>query len=177
MGGSDPTQSIRNPNPPDFKNTVHLFGGSNATHALSLSDAWRLTVDGAISGNIQTVAAQWENIQWSESLPLKSGAASAVLPSNTVVIYGGCTDLPDDASCAGQDAYIMHTSSGITTPAPPCPAARVGGLLVPNYNTFSSSYQSQVFLFLGAHGQGWDVEDGEVVSTKTFEKASKASDV
>lgn len=93
------------------------------------------------------------------------------MPSGRVIAAGGCSsaDFSDDL-CAQQDSHVLNFESSTDISPPGCPAPRVGAVLSPNYNTFSNSYASQAFMFLGLFndtlwddGQGLNM--GEVVIT------------
>lgn len=90
-----------------------------------------------------------------------------------IVVSSGCnlTTPPQNmsTSCATQDSFILDIQHKISISPPPCPAPRVGAVLVPNENTFSSAFASQVFLLLGTFNTSlWQdnngLAQGEVVS-------------
>ena len=88
-----------------------------------------------------------------------------------IVVSGGCNVTTDmGSSCATQDSFVLDINeNSAISPPHPCPAPRVGAVLVPNENTFSSAFASQVFLLLGTFNtslwqDGNGVEQGEVVS-------------
>lgn len=124
-------------------------------------------------GSPESLLGSWQRVSGVKDLPSKTGQASTVAGS-TVVAYGGCNSTStDDPSCAGQDGYSISTSGApssfsLTT----CPAPRIGASLVPNLNTASDTFTSQVFMIQGLFDEGaWDdsggLERGEVVCTLT----------
>jgi hypothetical protein len=180
-GGTDAVRFLRNPPQANFPNTLYVFGGAAKDSADALSDAWELTIEGTLSPNVVGssggVTASWKALGWSPSLPQKIGLSSAVLPGGTLVVFGGCNATAGtnaNASCASQDTYILDPSTRSTSPPPSfCPAPRLSGSLIPNYNGFSSAYATQAFLLFGAFDHNlWDdsngYQKGEVVSNCTF---------
>jgi hypothetical protein len=87
-----------------------------------------------------------------------------------IVVSGGCNVTTDmGTSCATQDSFVLDIKEKSAISPPPCPAPRVDAVLVPNVNTFSSAFTSQLFLLLGTFNTSlWQdnsgLVQGEVVS-------------
>jgi hypothetical protein len=162
-GGIDiRTAPIQDPLVPGPNNTFYLAGGqSDASHANSLSDIWRLTISGTLSSNLpDSVQGSWVN-QPIGNLPAKFGQAGTVI-GRQIIVAGGCTQPLTLASpCMEQDSYVINTEINTDIAPGPCPAPRDSAVLVPNLNGFSSSFSSQVFLLLGmVNATIWEDDGG-----------------
>ncbi|TRM67549.1 hypothetical protein BD626DRAFT_479127 [Schizophyllum amplum] len=150
-----------------LNNTFYLAGGYDGTDLSRLSDVWTLDLSGVLSPNLpDQVAASWDRVSF-DNLPRKIGQAGTVL-GQQIIAAGGCnTTSTDDDSCALGDSYVISTSDGQVISPGACPAGRRGAVLVPNMNSYSSSFSSQVFFLLGTFDSSlWDdgggLDKGEV---------------
>jgi hypothetical protein len=143
------TAPIQDPLVPGPNNTFYLAGGQSNGSALPLSDAWQLNISGTLSSNLpNSVQGSW-TLRPISLLPPTFEQAGTVI-GEQVIVYGGCLTSPNsNASCAGQSSYVIDMNTNTAISPGPCPAPRVGASLAPNFNTFSSSFASQVFLLLG----------------------------
>ncbi|KAF8913884.1 hypothetical protein CPB84DRAFT_1669330 [Gymnopilus junonius] len=152
-GGIDiRTPANQDPVVPGPNNTFYLAGGSDGKNISPLSDVWRLNVSGILSSNLPTnVQGSWEHLAL-QNLPGRVDQAGAVV-GQQVVAMGGCVSASslttENTTCARQDAFVINTVSFSEISPGPCPAPRVGSVLVPNMNGFSQSFASQLFLLLG----------------------------
>jgi hypothetical protein len=176
IGGTDQTLSLRDPNPPNFQNTMYVFGGlpgPASTAPDPFSDAWTLTMDGALSANNLATTASWTRVDWPSTLPGTTGAGSTVLPNKQIVTYGGCKSTATsggvyNASCAQQDSLILNVGVKTNTSGSLCPTPRFAPNVVPNYNSADQSFAAQVFLLFGSFDSDrWNdssaLRKGEVV--------------
>lgn len=91
-----------------------------------------------------------------------------------VVAAGGCNTKSDsNSSCALQSSYVLNTATNTPISPGACPAPRYGGALTQNFNSFSSSFSSQVFLLSGLFdnnmwNDGGGLAKGEVVNYRAI---------
>ena len=171
-GGIDTrTAPIPDPIIPGPNNTFYLAGGYDGTSTDPLSDVWRLNISGILSPNLpNSVNGTWDHFTIG-NLSGRLGQAGTVI-AQKIVVSGGCnttSSLDVGDSCATQDSFILDVQNKLNISLSPCPAPRVGAVLVPNENTFSSAFASQVFLLLGTFNTSlWQdnngLTQGEVVS-------------
>ncbi|KAJ7591083.1 hypothetical protein C8J56DRAFT_1003660 [Mycena floridula] len=169
---------------PGPNNTFYYAGGYDGSKALPLSDVWRLSVSGTLSSNLpHAVSGSWEFLNTS-TLPSRVDIASTVL-FQQIVAAGGCSTLSNNDSCATGDSYIINTQTRTANTPGSCPAPRKGASLIPNLNTNSASFATQVFLLLGTFDQSeWSddgaLEKGEVdildVDTGTWSRILPSGD-
>lgn len=175
-GGTDPLTApvtdltVEGPN-----NTFYLVGGFDGKTLQPLSDAWKFEVAGVLSPNLANdVVGSWTPVQLPNDLPSKVRQGSAVFPSGIAVIAGGCSsDDFDENVCAQQDAHVVNFDDNRDISPPNCPSPRVGPVVVPNYNSFSSTFISQAFIVLGTFNNTlWDdgggLANGEVVRKNIY---------
>jgi hypothetical protein len=163
-GGIDiRTAAVQDPVVPGPNNTFYLAGGFDGTTLSPLSDIWKLELSGTLSSNMpNTAGGSWVNISFG-NLPSRFGQAGAMLHQQ-LIVTGGCdTATPSGNSCAQQDSYIIDTGMQTQISPSSCPAPRFGATLVPNFNAFSSSFSSQVFLLLGTFNTSLWQDDGGLV--------------
>ncbi|KDR83756.1 hypothetical protein GALMADRAFT_236113 [Galerina marginata CBS 339.88] len=166
-GGIDiRTPPIQDAIVPGPNNTFYLAGGFNGNTVSPLSDVWRLNVSGTLSSNLpDSVQGSWEHLTIN-SLPGRVSQAGAVI-SHQVIATGGCdsnvSPTATNATCPKQDAFIIDALSQAAVTPSSCPAPRVAPVLVPNMNTFSTAFGSQVFLLLGSFNSSlWQDSNGLV---------------
>jgi hypothetical protein len=154
------TPPVQDPVVPGPNNTFYLAGGFDGTSLSPLSDIWMFQLSGTLSSNMpNTATGSWVNISFG-ALPSTLGHASTMLHQH-LVITGGCSDASPSQSCAQPVSHILDLVQKTQISPPSCPAPRMGGLLVPNVNGFSSSFSSQVFLLLGIFDPSrWQDDDG-----------------
>lgn len=152
-GGID-IRAIPNQDPiiPGPNNTFYLAGGFNGNTIDPLSDVWRLNISGTLSSNLpNSVQGSWEHLSIS-NLPGKLDQAGTVV-LNQIVASGGCNSTTPptttNTTCARQDSFVINTDSASAVSPGPCPAPRISPVLVPNLNTFDTSFASQTFMALG----------------------------
>lgn len=150
-------------------NTFYLAGGTDESGPVSLSDTWELHLSGVLSPNLpNNVSGSWERRSMG-TLPALSEQAGTTV-GNQIVAVGGCnTASTSSDSCALQSSYVLDTVTGNAISPGSCAAPRFGGALARNYNSFSSSFSSQVFLLVGIFddslwNDGGGLQKGEVVS-------------
>ena len=160
---------IQDPILPGPNNSFYLAGGFNGTSTEPLSDVWRLNISGTLSSNLPNdVNGTWDHFTIG-NLPGQLYQAATV-KSQSIVASGGCNSTTDmGTSCATQDSFVLDVQQKSAISPPPCPAPRVGAVIVPNENTFSSAFGSQLFLLLGTFNTSlWQDNNGlargEVVS-------------
>ncbi|PVG03601.1 hypothetical protein CPB86DRAFT_804086 [Serendipita vermifera] len=172
VGGGDPP-SISNANT-NLITTFWLTGGVSTQASTSSSgrptpglepfdDLYRLQMTGTIAPNVQNAVARWEKVA--------SPSAGELTPRHSLAglmrrmnegqaklgLYGGCTSASENGvSCAEQDAYVISTTSPTWNSIPKCPSARIGGSLVPTYN---SLFDDMAFLVLGLAPAGNTTDD------------------
>lgn len=126
-------------------------------------------MSGVLSPNLpDQVDGSWEH-RSINNLPALSRQAGTVV-EDKIVAVGGCnTTSTSNDSCAQQSSYVLDIAANSEIPPGSCTAPRFGGALARNYNSFSSSFSSQVFLLVGIFNNSlWDdgggLQHGEVVS-------------
>ncbi len=89
---------------------------------------------------------------------------------NQIISAGGCNStLNPSPSCAQQISYVETVGSSSVIAPQPCPPPRYRPALVPNMNSFSSSFANQVFVVSGLYNtslwnDGGTINEGEIVS-------------
>ena len=150
------------------------MGGFDGTSIDSLSDVWRLNISGTLSSNLpNSVNGTWDHFTIG-NLSGRTNQSGTVIAQGMsmmdIVVSGGCNVTTDmGTSCTTQDSSVLDLKEKSTFSPIPCPAPRFGAVLVPNENTFSSAFTSQVFLLLGTFNTSlWQdnngLVQGEVVS-------------
>ncbi|KAL1747216.1 hypothetical protein HDZ31DRAFT_26024, partial [Schizophyllum fasciatum] len=157
-----------------LNNTFYVAGGYDGSQISRLSDVWEFHISGVLSPNLpDQVLGSWSRVSV-EDLPRKVGQAGTVI-GQQIVSAGGCNSTSTDGnSCALGDSYVISTSDGQVISPGACPAGRRGAVLVPNMNSYSSSFSSQVFYLLGTFdasrwddGGGLDKGEVSVLDTNT----------
>lgn len=172
-GGIDTrTTTIQDPIIPGPNNSFYLAGGFDGTSTDPLSDVWRLNISGTLSSNLpNNVNGTWDHLTIGK-LSGRIDQAGTVI-AQQIVVSSGCnlTTSPKnvDTSCPTQDSFVLDVQHSHAISPGLCPAPRVGAVLVPNENRFSSAFSSQVFYLLGRFNTSlWQDNDGlargEVVS-------------
>ncbi|KAF8165358.1 hypothetical protein B0H34DRAFT_688877 [Crassisporium funariophilum] len=155
---------IQDPVVPGPNNTFYLAGGFDGTNIYSFSDVWRLNISGTLSSNLpDDVKGSWDHLKIG-NLPDRVDQAGTII-GQQIIITGGCNSTASltstETSCAQQDSYVVDVQRRLTISPGACPAPRVGPVLVPNQNGFSSSFSSQVFLLLGTFNSSvWQDDNG-----------------
>lgn len=157
---------------PGPNNTLYLAGGFDGQTMYPLSEVWRLNVSGTLSANLpDQVVGSWERISVDRTLPTKVRQGGTII-SQQIISIGGCStaleDSDEDSSCAQQDSYVVDLVSGSSISPGPCPAPRLDPVLVPNFNSYSTNFASQVLMSLGIvdktqWNDGGGLDRGEVV--------------
>lgn len=174
-GGIDiRTMPIQDPVVPGPNNTFYLAGGFDGTTPSSLSDIWRLNMSGTLSSNLpNNSSGSWDRLTIG-NLPSKVDQAGTVI-SHQIIVAGGCNTTLSNVDCPQQDSYVIDTQRLSEISPPACIAPRLSPSLVPNVNTFSPSFSSQVFLLLGTFNTSiWQddgaLEKGEVVCVEMLDR-------
>ncbi|KAF9476458.1 hypothetical protein BDN70DRAFT_882353 [Pholiota conissans] len=164
-GGIDfRTPFVSDPIVPGPNNTLYLAGGFNGQNPDPLSDVWSLSLSGTLSSNLpDAVSGSWTKLSI-QSLPGRVEQAGTVVQKEIVAV-GGCDSTTSlsatNSSCAKQDSFIINAGSQTTVTPAICLAPRIAPVLVPNVNTFSTAFISQVFVMLGAFNTSlWQDSDG-----------------
>jgi hypothetical protein len=172
-GGIDiSTQPVQDPLLSGPNNTFYVAGGFNGTQASSLSDVWRLHISGTLSPNLPNdTIASWDHLTIGQ-LPARGGQAGAVIAQQLTSV-GGCNSSLSASCTQGQDSYVIDVQRRAAVSPKACPAPRTSPVLVPNKNSFSTSFLSQVYLLLGTlNATQWQddngLNSGEVVRFKIF---------
>ena len=159
-----PDPTIAGPN-----NTVYMAGGTDSSGPISLSDIWKLHLSGTLSSNLPNSSfGSWERASIG-GLPGFVDQAGTVV-GGQIIVTGGCnTTTSLNSSCAQQSSFVLNTATNSEISPGSCTTPRFGGALAQNFNSFASSFSSQVFLLLGTFdGSKWNddgaLSKGEVVS-------------
>ncbi|EIN10748.1 hypothetical protein PUNSTDRAFT_142689 [Punctularia strigosozonata HHB-11173 SS5] len=150
---------------PGPNNTFYLAGGVDSSGPVALSDVWQLEIAGTLSANLpDSVTGSWVQLKF-DNLPARANQSGTVIAPDgshsSVVAFGGCSTTDADDSCADNASNVISISDLSASSGSACPAPRVGAALVPNQNTFSSSFDHQVFLLNGLFDTSlWDDDDG-----------------
>jgi hypothetical protein len=153
---------------PGPNNTIYLAGGTDGSGPIAISDIWELHLSGTLSSNLpNSSAGSWQHSSIGK-LPAVANQAGTVV-GGKIVAAGGCNiTSTSDSTCALQSSYVLDTGMNSQISPGPCPAPRIGAALAQNFDGFSSSFASQVFLLLGTFNDSlWDdgggLQKGEVV--------------
>jgi hypothetical protein len=138
-------------------NTFYLAGGFDGSSALPLSDFWRLNVSGTLSSNLPNSArGSWEKLNFATITPLTQAGYSVL--GQEVAVAGGCDKQGD---CNVQNSFVINSANLQSISPKACPTPRDGPVLIPNMNTLSDSFSSQVFMLLGTFNSSlWDDQEG-----------------
>jgi hypothetical protein len=134
-----------------------------------LSDIWQLDISGTLSSNLVTsLVGQWSKKSAGNYTGV-SGEGGTIVKQQ-LVAFSGCVGTPTpNVSCAAPFSYVTDAGTGLSITPTVCAVPRIGTAVVANKNTFSSSFNSQVFVLLGLFNSSlWDdggsLKNGEVVS-------------
>ena len=162
-GGAD--ASAPDPQNTDLNTTFYVAGGPNN----QTPNVYDINISGVeSSNNIGSLFGSFLQVPFPQ-LSSINRQASTVMPGGNIVYYGGCNGTSSQGlDCASQAGSTLDISSNRAINANICPAPRVGASLVPNLNTFASTYATQAFLLLGLFDQNaWNdsnaLKQGEVV--------------
>jgi hypothetical protein len=160
-------------NETDVTNSFFLMGGVSSSRsklsAVPLSDIWQLDISGTLSSNLATsVVGTWSKISAGNNTAVAGDGGTIV--KQQLVAFSGCIGTPNpNLSCAQPYSYVTDAGTGLSVTPAICAVPRIGAAVVANKNTFSSSFNSQVFVLLGLFNSSlWDdgggLNKGEVVS-------------
>ncbi|EGG08833.1 uncharacterized protein MELLADRAFT_77272 [Melampsora larici-populina 98AG31] len=169
IGGIDPTYV---PTAPSTSSALIYMGGSNSTSSASLSPSG-LIIDGQLGSNTNTITLTVNDLgggvggdPGSNNLVKGRWGMSSTIMSDEFV------DSPNP-TCALTNGGILNFGSNFspvtlnTTSTSSwqsfnyCPAPRIGGTMVPNRNTFDSSYSQQVIMIGGRPDlENWNDQGG-----------------
>ncbi|KAF8272049.1 hypothetical protein EI94DRAFT_1770000 [Lactarius quietus] len=155
-------------------NTFYLMGGVQSSGSqlspVPLSEVWQLDISGTLSSNlVNSLVGTWSKISVANNTAAAavSGEGGTVVKEQ-LVAFSGCIGTPSpNTSCAQPYSYVTDASTGLSVLPAPCAVPRIGAAVVANQNTFSSSFNSQVFVLLGLFnssdwGDGGGLQKGEV---------------
>lgn len=138
---------------------MYLSGGMDGRTILPLSDTWRLNISGTLAPNIpDSVIGTWQSIDL-KNLPPLPDVASTVIAQDIISVSGPCDPSSTSPGLCDQ-SYAISTSSLSVRSINNCPVPRKNAVLVPNLNSFSPAFSSQVFLLLGIPDERWN-DDGD----------------
>lgn len=167
VGGTDPLALTS----ADLSTVLWAAGGSNDKESFALSEVWKLTIQGVLAANSQSIQASWQKLSIAQHQDALVGQGATVMPGGRLVAAGGCAPGASvyNASCATQSAFSLATNplASSWSAAGACPAARFSASMAPNLNTASSTFTSQAFMLFGAiDSERWSGDaraaDGEV---------------
>jgi hypothetical protein len=134
-----------------------------------LSEIWQLDISGTLSSNLVTsLVGVWSKKSAGNNTAV-SGEGGTIVKQQ-LVAFSGCIGTPNpNLSCAAPYSYVTDAGTGLSISPAVCAVPRIGAAVVANKNTFSSSFNSQVFVLLGLFNSSlWDdgggLKNGEVVS-------------
>jgi len=138
-----------------------------------LSDIWQFNISGTLSANlVQDLVGTWSKKSAGNDSAVSGDGGTIV--KRQLVAFSGCINTPNpDPSCAQPYSYVTDASTEVSASPVSCAVSRIGAAVVANKNTFSTSFNSQVFVLLGLFNSSlWDdgggLQKGEVVSHTTF---------
>jgi hypothetical protein len=142
-----------------------------------------LEVAGTLSANLpKSVTGSWKQLDIGKLSGKANMSGTVIAPDSShssIVAFGGCSTTDADDSCADNGSNVISISGLSSSSGSACPAPRVGASLVPNQNTFSTSFNNQVFLLHGIFDTSlWDDggghSKGEVVCLYVFISLARA---
>ncbi len=138
-----------------------------------LSDIWRLDISGTLSSNLETsLVGTWTKTSAGNNTAIAGEGGTIV--KQQLVAFSGCIGTSNPTlSCAQPSSYVTNAGTGLSVLPAVCAVPRIGAAVVANKNTFSTSFNSQVFVLLGLFNASlWDdgggLKKGEVVSWNKF---------
>jgi hypothetical protein len=158
-------------------NSFYLMGGVSSSGSklspVPLSEIWQLDISGTLSPNLQTsLVGTWSKKSAGNNTAVAGEGGTIV--KQQLVAFSGCIGTPNPSlSCAQPYSYVTDAGTGLSVSPAVCAVPRIGTAVVANKNTFSSSFNSQVFVLLGLFNSSlWDdsggLQKGEVVSWNNF---------
>lgn len=158
-------------------NSFYLMGGVSSSGSqlspVPLSDIWQLDISGTLSSNlVDSLVGIWSKKSAGNNTAV-SGEGGTIVKQQ-LVAFSGCIGTPNpNPSCAQPYSYVTDAGTGLSVSPAVCAVPRIGAAVVANKNTFSSSFNSQVFVLLGSFNSSfWDdgggLQKGEVVSRNKF---------
>lgn len=167
-GGIDPTDTPNSGN--DVSNGFNIAGGSDLESNFPLSEVWELNITGTLASDLNTLQGVWRNLSLSSRIPGKSDAGGTLVPKTQarparIAISGGCgqtsSPLFSNLTCVDPNTIVVTVNPSSSTSIPPCPAPRLGPVMVPNLSSASSLFASQAFLLLGIfNSTDWNDQSG-----------------
>ena len=161
-------------------NTFYLMGGVQSSGSqlspVPLSEIWQLDISGTLSSNlVNSLVGTWskKSVANNTAAAAVSGEGGTVVKEQLVAFSGCIGTANPNTSCAQPYSYVTDASTGLSVLPAPCAVPRIGAAVVANQNTFSSSFNSQVFVLLGLFNSsdwsdGGGLQKGEVVSRVAF---------
>jgi hypothetical protein len=138
-----------------------------------LSDIWQLDISGTLSSNlVASVVGTWSKKSAGNNTAV-AGEGGTIIKQQ-LVAFSGCIGTPNpNLSCAQPYSYVTDAGTGLSVSPAVCAVPRIGAAVAANKNTFSTSFNSQVFVLLGLFNSSlWDdgggLQKGEVVSCDNF---------
>lgn len=138
-----------------------------------LSEIWELDISGTLSSNlVDSLVGIWSKKSAGNNTAVSGDGGTIV--KEQLVAFSGCIGTPNpNVSCAQPYSYVTDAGTGLSASPATCAVPRIGAAVAANKNTFSSSFDSQVFVLLGLFNTSlWDdgggLQNGEVVSRILF---------
>ena len=161
----------------DVTNSFYLMGGVSSSGSklspVPLSNIWQLEISGTLSSNLETsVVGTWSKITAGNNTAVAGEGGTIV--KQQLVAFSGCIGTSNPSlSCAQQNSFVTDAGTGLSVSPAFCAVPRIGAAVVANKNTYSTSFNSQVFVLLGLFNSSlWDdgggLNKGEVVSWSNF---------
>lgn len=158
-------------------NSYFLMGGVSSSGSqlspVPLSDIWQLDISGTLSSNlVNSLVGMWSKKSAGNNTAI-SGEGGTIVKEQ-LVAFSGCIGTPSpNSSCVQPYSYVTDAGTGLSVSPAVCAVPRIGAAVVANKNTFSSSFNSQVFVLLGLFNSslwndGGGLQNGEVVSWTAF---------
>ncbi len=145
-----------------------------------LNEIWQLDLSGTLSSNLETsLVGTWSKKSVGNNNKAVAGEGGTIVKQQ-LISFGGCVNTSNpNLSCAQQSSFVNDVGTGNSVTPALCAAPRIGPAVVANKNTFSTSFNSQVFVLFGLFNSSlWDdggnLKNGEVVSQNNFIYLSRA---
>ncbi|KIJ56497.1 hypothetical protein M422DRAFT_22661 [Sphaerobolus stellatus SS14] len=168
-GGIDPAVEPTSGN--NVSTVFHIAGGTDGKAIFPSTELYRLVVTGSLAQDTSSITGDWQVISTSNALSGKLDGGGTLISQTQasdarIVISGGCGSNSNpgstpDVSCVDPSTDVFTVDPSTAFSPPQCPVPRLGPVLVPNYNSASSAFNSQSFMLLGLFDtSSWNDSDG-----------------
>lgn len=137
--------------------------------SVPLSEVWELDISGTLSANnVANLAGLWTKMSLGSNTAV-SGEGGTIV-GQKLVSFSGCIGTPNPGTaCVQPNSFVTDAATGVLGLPVFCAVPRLGAAVVANKNTYSASFNTQVFVLLGLFNTSlWDdgggLQKGEVVS-------------